>query len=140
MTVVESYVGLEFIMSTLLNDATFMSLSPGGAVRGNAPVDTTMPVGIVQFMSGIDVLTGNAHRMIVDAVYLIKANGPASNTPAVAALAGAIDALFARTSGAAPGGMISSCYREQVIFFDEDLGSVKYTHIGGLYRIKIQQM
>jgi len=140
VNVVESYVGLEFLIATLQNDAPFMSLAPGGAVRGAAKVGIAMPCGCAQFMSGIDVLTANAIRMMVNAVYLVKSFGPAANTPAVAAVAGAIDALLKRTSGYAPGGAILSCYRENNIFYDEDIGSVKYTHIGGLYRLQTQAM
>jgi hypothetical protein len=90
-------------------------------------------------MSGIDVLTANAHRMMVNAVYLVKSFGPAANTLAVAMLAGAIDALLKRTSGYAPGGYALACFRESLVTYDEDLGSEKYTHIGGLYRVLLQQ-
>ena len=139
MSVIESYVGLEFIFATLTNDATFNSLALGGAWRGSAPVGTPMPLCIISFQSGIDVLTANARRMMINAMFQVKASGQAANTPAVAALAAAIDALLARTSGYATGGYALACFRESVIQYDEDIGSDKYTHMGGLYRLLLQQ-
>jgi hypothetical protein len=140
-TVVESYVGLEFIMATLQNDATYMSLSPSGVWRGIAPVGTVMPFGSITLQSGNDVLTANARRIFVNAIYQLRATGLAGNTAAIAALAAQIDTLLERPPyGYAAGGVVISAYREATIWLDEDIGSDKYTHIGGLYRLQIQSM
>jgi hypothetical protein len=140
----ETASGLQFLQGLLSSDTTLMSLSPGGVRRGFAPVGTPMPVTIIAFMSGIDTVTANGRRLLVRALYQCRASGPILSTPSVFALASQIDLVLGGNQGlrniAATGGYVLSCYRESAVQFDDNVSGADYTHMGGLYRVTLQQM
>lgn len=144
MSVIEASSAYDFIVSTLKADSSWSSLSPGGVRRGAAPVGASYPITIVQFVSGVDILTANATRMMVDAVYLIKAIGLLTDTANVFALAAEIDVALGGDTGLrhidVTGGHILNCHRQSTIQYDDtDNTGTQYTHLGGLYRIRNQQ-
>ena len=136
----EVAIGLEWILATLRADSQWLDLSPGGVHIGSAPPSTEYPLTIINFQSGIDVVTANARRIMVNALYLIKAVGPALSSSATINLASRIDELFDKKRGAATGGVILACFRENPINYYENIAGTKYMHLGGLYHIKTQQV
>lgn len=139
-TVHEVYIGFQFITATLKADSQWVALSPGGVKRGAAPIGTVFPCTIINFQSGVDVIYANAVRSSVDATYQIKATGLSDDSPDVFALAARIDDLFSRTKGNVPGGYIISFIRQSPLSYDDNTAGVQYTHMGGLYRVRAQQV
>jgi len=145
MTAVHEIVsGIEFLIVTLSNDATLMSLSPGGVARSFVPVQTPLPVCIVAFHSAIDSLTVNGVRVLVKGLYQVKASGPMTSATAVWALASQIDIVLGGNQGLrnipVTGSWILSVFRENPIQYDEDVSGIQYTSMGGLYRVINEQM
>jgi len=131
---------IQWVVATLRSDSQWVALSPGGVHRGMLPVGTSTPATIIAFQSGIDVVFANAVRSSVDATYQIKALGTSDQTQAVFALAARIDDLFKRARGATSDGVILGCYRLNPLAYDDETAGVQYTHMGGLYRIRNQQI
>jgi hypothetical protein len=96
----EGAYGLQWLKSILLADSTLTGFAPGGIFRGLAPLGTATPFIIISLMSGIDVLTMNAVRLISQPLYQIKAVGPANITATIVSAASEIDVLLGRSSGA----------------------------------------
>lgn len=140
MSMHEVAIGLSWITATLKADSQWLALSPGGVRRGSAPVDTLMPCTIIVFQSGVDVIYANAARSSVDALYQIKAVGTTDNTQSLFDLASRIDDLFGRARGTTTSGIILSCYRQSPLQYDDNTAGTQYSHIGGLYRIRAQQI
>jgi hypothetical protein len=147
MSTHEVVSGFEFITTTLKASSQWVALSLGGVKRGKAPVDATFPLTIIAFQSGIDVIYANAVRSSVDALYQIKAMGPTDpgfgSTQAVFDLAAAIDDAFGGDQGLkhipVTGGYVLSSYRQSPLQYDDDTAGISYTHIGGLWRIRVQK-
>ncbi len=147
MSTNEVVSGFEFITSTLRASSQWVTLSPGGVKRGRAPVGTVFPCTITAFQGGNDVIYANAVRAFIDALYQIKATGPTDpsfgSTQAVFDLAAAIDDAFGGDQGLkhipVPGGYILSSYRQSPLQYDDDTAGIQYTHIGGLWRIRVQK-
>lgn len=144
MSVAEAALGLSFLLSTLRADSTLVSLSPGGIRHGAMPVGSTYPGTVVEFQSGIDVIYTNAIRSSVNALYQVKAVGPKDNPQAVVDLASQIDEVLGGDQGLKnvfiPNGYVPSCYQESPLMLnDVDKSGVEFTHLGGLYRIRIQK-
>jgi hypothetical protein len=140
VSVMEVAMAFAFITATLKADSQWVALSPGGVRRGALPVGITLPGTIIAFQSGTDVIYANAVRSSVDALYQIKACGTSDQTQAVFDLASRIDDLFKRTLGTVVGGSIFSCIRQSPLSYEDNTAGVQYTHLGGLYRIRTQQI
>jgi len=139
--------GFSFIVTTLKASSQWVALSLGGIHRGKAPVGTVFPCTITAFQGGNDVIYANAVRAFIDALYQIKATGPTDpgfgSSQAVFDLAAAIDDAFGGDKGLkhipVPGGYVLSAYRQSPLAYDDDTAGIQYTHIGGLYRVRVQQ-
>lgn len=136
----EVAMALQWIVATLNADSQWVALSPGGVHRGMLPVGTSTPATIISFQSGIDVVFANAVRSSVDATYQIKAIGTSDQTQAVFDLASCIDDLFKRARASTSDGVILGCMRQSPLQYDDETAGVQYTHAGGLYRIRNQQI
>lgn len=140
----EVNLGLAFLYAKLTNDATLTSLAPGGVHRGSAPSGTSTPFIVIQHQAGRDTLTMNRLRLMSRILYQVRAAGPAKSTSAVVSASNRLDDLLKKPPGAPPettsGGRIDSYYREEPLQFDETLPTgEKWTNIGGLYRLEIEQ-
>lgn len=141
MSVTEAMIGYDFLYSLLSADSGLTTHAPGGIWRGMAKPNTVTPFVVMSLQSAPDVVTMNAYRVMVNALFLIKAVGPASATPTLALAAADIDRMLGKPpiSGTVTGGYISSCYRESSIMLDELVNGVLWTNIGGNFRMTIQQ-
>lgn len=114
---VESARAIAWVTSVLSTDATFMAEVPGGVNIGAAPPDTPFPVCAVWVQSAPDLNTLNGIRVWSDGHVMVKISGPSTNggtgglTPLVTA-ADRADTLLQRKQGAAQGGTILACVRE----------------------------
>ncbi|SRR6266702_2131367 len=139
MAVHEVALGLDFLNTTLSNDASLTSLAPGGVFRAYAPPSTLAPYIIIALQSGTDIITMNAFRLFSNALYQVKVIGPSSETDTLVQAASEIDSLLGLTSGTVTNGHILYCYRESPLQVDELVNGVQWSNIGGTYRLAIQQ-
>ncbi len=143
MSVMESVLGLQFLATTLQGDATLASLAPGGIWRGSADPNVSTPYVVVALQSGTDALTVQGVRPLVHLLFQVKAVGPANNTAAVASAAAQVDILLGGNQGlrnvTIPNGFIGSCYRDGTLIIDDLQAGEKWVHIGGLYRVDVEQ-
>ena len=147
MTVVhEVATGYAFLYSTLQADATLATLAPGGIHRSIAPNGTPTPVIIISLQSGIDVVTVAGVRLMTNALYQIKAVGPASDMQSIVNAASQLDIVLGGSQGIRNitvngGGYVLSCVREIPLAYDDTqlvVGQL-WTYLGGMYRIYAEQ-
>lgn len=141
MSVHEVVIGYQYIYATLSPDSVLTSDAPGGVHRSLAPPETMPPFVIMNYQSGSDVITMNAFRTMVSALFQIKCVGPASMITALTNGASRIDALLGSppTSGTVTGGLVAASYRESPLMIDEITNGEVWTNVGGLYRLLIEQ-
>src|SRR5690242_12798246 len=114
MSAHEIAAGFTWLYNTLSSDAALMSVAPGGVWRSLAKPGTATPYIITAFQAGSDSTTMNAFRMLVDALFQVKAVGPGLDIGSITAAAARIDALIGSppASGTTQGGNIAASYRQ----------------------------
>jgi len=100
-----------------------------------APPGTVTPFVVFALQVGMDVVTMNAFRLMVNELVQVKVVGPASKSLMIAQAGAQIDALLKLASGTVTGGAILSCYRESPLALDEIIAGELWLNDGGLYRI-----
>ena len=142
MGVHEVVAGYQWIYTTLSSDSLLTSYAPGGVHRSLAPPETQAPFIVMNYQSGLDVITMNAFRMMVSALFQVKCVGPASMTEQIANAAARIDALIGSppVSGTVTGGYVAASYRESPLAIDELVVGEVWSNFGGLYRLLIEQI
>jgi hypothetical protein len=131
----EPAVAEEWLDTTLNGDATLIGLVPSGAWNTQAKENTTYPLIVYQFMSGIDHVEVASIRIWTNLVYLVKVIGETADLASLNAAVARIDALLHRASGSATDGTVWACVREQTIRLPDSVAGRQYRHSGGLYRI-----
>ena len=138
----EAMLGIQWLQSVLVGDATLAGYAPGGVWRGYVPPGTSWPYVVYNFKAGSDVLTANAVRVMDKLLYQVIVSGPASMDSTLAAAATEIDKLLRRPAFATtPDGLgaILAAYRETPIQKDALVNGEVWTDIGGLYRVLVEQ-
>lgn len=146
MTMHEIATGLAFLMSTLQADSTLAALAPGGIFRSIAPTGTQTPVIIIAFQAGTDVITTTGVRLMVNALYQVKAVGPASDMQSIVNASSQVDIVLGGSQGirnvsVSGGGYVLSCVREGPLAYDDTklvVGQL-WSYLGGLYRVYAEQ-
>jgi hypothetical protein len=141
----EAMLGIQWLENVLKNDATLAGYAPGGVWRGYVPPGTPWNYVVYNFQAGSDVLSMNAVRLFDKLLYQVIISGPGSsdNDPILAAGATEIDNLLKRPAYAVtPDGLgaILAAYRETPIMKDAVVNGEKWTDVGGLYRVELQQI
>jgi hypothetical protein len=144
MAIAEAALGLSFLLTTFRADSVLVGLSPGGIRVGAMPVGSSYPGTVIGFQSGTDVIYGNGVRSSVDALYQVKAVGLLEDPQSVVDLASQIDIDLGGDQGLKnipiPNGYVLACRRESPLLLpDVDKSGVQFMHLGGLYRVRIQQ-
>lgn len=140
----EIMMAISWLISWLSDDEELVGLAPGGVQRSMADPGTPTPYIIVGNQSpGIDTRTVNEVRLLSQPLYQIKAVGPVANMEAVVNASNRLDTALGGIEGLRhiqiDGGYIHACYRENPLQNDELVNGKKWTNIGGLYRIQVQQ-
>lgn len=148
----EQMLAYIWIRQQLMNDSALTGYAPGGVWRGLAPNAVSTPFVIVQHQGGLDVITVNGLRMLVDMTFQVKAIGPgdAITTDITNSAAARIDALFGSPPGRPPSGFITvnavnvgwlyTIYRTAPLVLDELVNGETWTSIGGMYRTQVSQI
>ncbi|HOG46292.1 MAG TPA: hypothetical protein PLG21_22210 [Anaerolineae bacterium] len=100
-----------------------------------APQGAPMPFVVYSHQGSHDVRGVGPSRIMVSAVYQVKAVGPAASMGALTTAADRLDTLLQGASGTVVDGAVLACVREQPLSYVEVDSSTRYRHLGGLYRI-----
>lgn len=143
----EVALGFQFLYGVLSADSTLAGYAPGGVYRALAPPTATTPFVVMIYQAGSDSVTMNGFRMLDDMTYQIKVVGPANSMASIASAAERVDQLLGGTNTGPTSGVIGSnlgqclaCYRQSPLAYDELINAELFTHLGGLYRLIIEQM
>lgn len=137
---IEPMRGVAWIIATLEASTAFTTAAPGGVWRGVAPQSVTIyPLAVVQHQSGTDITGSNQVRLWTAGTYAVRIIGPADDDVALVAAADAADTALQDQHGTAQSGTIMECLREQPLGpLDEIVGGVRYTTVGGFYRLLVR--
>lgn len=123
----------------LLSGDTALAAAVSARIYGYvAPLGTAFPLVIFQTQGGLDVRGVGPTRIMSDLTVVVKAIDRAEGFGTLATIAARIDALLQGASGAATGGLVISCVREQPFSLVEVIDGAQYRHLGGIYRIAAQ--
>lgn len=138
-TVTETTGALGWIAATVAADSTITTLAGYGGLWENlAPLTVTSPYLIAQLMSSTDVLTANGHRVMSNQLWQLKGIAPASDYAALQTIAIRLDALFGDVRQAGNATVtVSSSTREQEVNYSENVGTIQWRHVGGMYRLVV---
>lgn len=142
MSANEIALGLTWLQSTLGSDTTLQGYCPGGVWRSLAPPSTVPPFVITSLQAGSATTTMNGVRLIVEALFQIRATGPAVASATIISASVQIDTLLGGIYGLrnimVPGGAILSCYQDSPLQRDELVNGEVWTNFGGLWRLQIE--
>lgn len=140
MSAVEITVAERWIYSVLAADGALTAAAPGGIHSELAPAGTAYPFVVFQWMGADDVYGTGATRIMVRPLYLVKAVGTGTSKIALETAARRVDALLHQKSNItlATGEVLAS-HREAPFSLATLENGIQYRHLGGLYRLYIQQ-
>jgi len=118
------------------------TLVSGRIYAYQAPEGAAFPFVVYSRQAGHDVMGVGAARIMASEVYQVKAVGKGATVSfwTIKAIADRIDEVLQGASGSVVDGRVLSCVREQIISYVENSGSDVYSHLGGLYRIQVQEV
>lgn len=140
---------IELILSDAWLTARLKALPQLASVEVYAdsiPFDAKLPAAVFQPTIFNDVATFADKRILVEADYIVKVIDEATSYTTIVQMANAIDADLQGQSGlvntSAGNGRIVSCVRVEPIRFVEidDTAKKRYVHLGGLFRLQVQQV
>lgn len=107
-----------------------------------APPEALLPFVIFNFQSGVDVnaIATEDSRIMVSALYQVKAVAEGPSFKAMGSIVAAMDAAISGNGGTTPTGEVFGCKRESSVVYPEPpgTGGRQFRHLGGLYRIFAQ--
>lgn len=127
-----------WLTSILTNDGTLAGYV-GGRVYGHiVPSDASFPYIWFTHQASSDVQGVGPHRIMVSALYTVRAVAVATSFASLEAIANRIDGVLQAASGAVVGGIVLACVRERPFVLVEPSQGVQYRQLGGIYRIWAQ--
>lgn len=129
----------QWLYDKLTTDVTLAGLVGNRIYSYVAPAGATFPLIVYAYQGGNDLAEVGNLRIFNTGLYQVKAVGQGLSMAAIAPIAHRIDTVLHRASGSVVGGSILACVREQPLSYAEHSGGVRYNHLGGLYRILVQE-
>lgn len=139
MTVANSSLVADAVITKLLQDSTLRALMPDGVYWEQAPT-TARRFVIVSLVEEFDRATFGRGRAIEDFLFYVRAIALVSSGTDTNAAAARIDALLEDGSLSPTGYSLMTMHREQVQRFTErdDIDpSILWQHRGGYYRVQV---
>ena len=136
---IETIYADQWLYSKLTDDATLAGLIGARVYSYMAPLGATLPAIIYAYQGGVDVTEVANYRIFNSGLYQVKAVGQGESMVAIATIAHRIDEVLHRASGSVTGGAILACVRERPLSYPEFTNGVRYNHLGGIYRILVQE-
>lgn len=130
-----------WLYATLSADATMKTLigNPARVYDALAPKTATYPLLIYQLQAGTDVRVVGGTRIMLNALYVVKAGCKDKASFADArAIAARADALLHGARGTAASGHVLGCVREEPFKLLEVIEGTEYRWLGGIYRLWAQ--
>jgi len=137
--VIEPLRGHEWLYTVLSGDATITSLVGSRIYDGISPQGVIFPYIIYSFLGGADTRGVGTVRVFNSGLYQVKAVCEGESYAPAAAIADRIDELIHGNRGSVSDGSVVDCVREQPLTLIEQQNGVQYRHVGGLYRIIVQE-
>ena len=137
----ESNIIETWLYTVLSGDATLHALVADRIFNTISLQDEPYPCVIFQWQGGHDVMNVSTYRIMVDALYVVKAVAKSAVFADVKAIADRVDTLLHSQAGDVAGlGTVFMCNREQPFQLVEQDGDTHYRHLGGIYRIIAQSV
>lgn len=125
----------KFIYAQLTGNVTLMGLV-NGVFEDLAPQEVLPPYVIFSFQSALDLQAlPPVTRILTRPIYLVKAVTQGDTHAASAAIANQIELSLLQQQGLVGGIVILGEHRLEPIQFTEARDGVRYSHVGGLYRL-----
>ncbi len=136
-----SKVASTWLYTSLAGDAAIAAAAVGGVHEGIAPQDTPYPYLSFQYQDrgGRDVRVVGPSRLWSDLLILVKAVVEGTDASVAEQLAADVDRVINSKSGAAAGGRVVSCVREQPFALSPREYGIDYRQRGGIYRLQVQE-
>lgn len=134
-TLVESW-----LYTTLSTDATLKGKVGARIYSYVAPARTLTPYVIFNAQSpGFDVMGVGTARVMLNCLYQVKVVVQDASFHGAKDAADRIDELLHGAAGTPTGGQVLGCVREGPLAYAEVTDGIEYRHLGGLYRIWVQE-
>ncbi len=130
----------KWLYQTLSGDSILQSHVGDRIYNGLAPSSPTYPLILFNHQAGRDVIVVGAQRAMVATTYLLKAVDRSASNSSLEPIVDRFDRLLHGNSGVpATGFRVLACYREETVEYVEEEGGIPFRHLGGLYRILVQE-
>jgi len=136
---IESVQAVEWIRATLKADGVLLGLVGDRVYSDLAPEGAASPWIIISVMAAPDLNTLCGHRVLATVICQVKAIAAGRGMAGPQAVADRMDHLLTRANGATAEAAVLSCIREQAIHYSESDGGTLYRHLGGQYRLLVQE-
>lgn len=125
-----------WLYATLSGDAALAEMVGGRVVGALTPDELASPYVTFALSSPRDVMGVGTARLMVEALYIVKAVAQTTSQDDVAPIAGRIEALLHGRSASVATGHVLAVSRRNVISYPEVSRGIPFLHAGGLYRIQ----
>lgn len=137
----EALTANAWLHAVLSGDAALQGLVGGRIYEQPAPEEAAYPMIVFQNQVLEDRNSLHGFRMYSIGVWLVRAVGECTSYDPLRAIANRIDAVLHKGAGEVPGmGRVLSCTREGPYALPEQDGDRQYRHLGGLYRIEVEDL
>lgn len=136
---IETARAYEWLYDVLSTDTSLTELVSTRIYRHVVPAGVQRPAVVFTMQGGHDVLGVGATRIMVHVVAVVKAVGLHRDYASLVAIADLIDAALHRAVGQVDDARVLACVREVPLDYIEASDGEVYAHIGGQYRLLIQE-
>ena len=128
----------EFLYDTLSADAVGVA---NRVYEDLAPRGTATPFVVFQsYLPGRDLMVVGTNRVFVDGLWIVKAVTKGLSYQPLITIADSIDqALHGEQFETKTDGYVLGCVRDQVLRYPELNDGIEWRHLGGIYRIWVQE-
>lgn len=129
-----------WLYGKLSTDATLVAQVGTRIYSYVAPTTATTPYVVFSAQSpGFDVMGVGTARVMLNCLYQVKVVVQDASFSTAKTAANRIDVLLHGTMGYPSGGEVLGCVREGPLAYAEITDGIEYRHLGGLYRIWVQE-
>jgi hypothetical protein len=132
----EIVIAERWLNQTLTGDAALAAMGVHGHL---IPKDAALPAIVFVPRPGLDLVALGGARVFSTLDYIVKGVCQAESLAPLVEAVTKVDALLHGKSGAVTGGRVLSCIRVQPIAYPETSQGKQYRHLGGVYRLQVQE-
>lgn len=129
-----------WLYGKLKNDATLAAKVGSRVYSYVAPATAVTPYVVFNAQSpGFDVMGVGTARVMLNCLYQVKVVVQDASFSGAKDAADRIDELLHGATGTPSGGEVLGCVREGPLAYAEVTDGIEYRHLGGIYRIWVQE-